>query len=262
MATPQPSPHKAVAQRPPCHQSLASTEYAFYSYVHQPPMKAAREVRCRRQPVRWRRSCCVGERPLCRQRPRNPPPTKPSRSDRQRPPTHQTQKGSHHAQRWTQTRRRRSQGQHERPQVRTLLAALQRRQRLPCPSTRRSRPTSPHSVVSSSAPSAWPPGRRTRPCWRSSSVPPPGATPSSPICERHPLGQPAQQGTQTAVNQRRIIHQLRQERLRRETIAVLPPGQLQKTTKNTKQSYKGRLIIWHFCSPRRPSSPTTCSSPV
>ena len=28
-------------------------------------MKAAREVRCRRLPVRWRRSCCAGERPLC-----------------------------------------------------------------------------------------------------------------------------------------------------------------------------------------------------
>ena len=128
----------------------------------------------------------------------------------------------------------------------------------PCPSTRRSRPTSPHSVVSSAAPSAWPPGRCTPPCWRSCSVPPPGATPSSPICERHPLGQPAQQGTQTAVNQRRTIQQPRQGRPRQETIAVLPPGQLQKTTKNTKQSYKGRLIIRHFCSPRRPSSPTTC----
>ncbi len=94
--------------------------------------------------------------------------------------------------------------------------------------------TSPHSVVSSAAPSAWPPGRRTRPCWSSCSVPPPGATPSSPICGRHPLGQPARQGTQTEVNRRRTIQQLRQGRPRRETIAVLPPGQLQKTTKKHK----------------------------
>ncbi len=153
---------------------------------------------------------------------------------------------------------RRSQGQHQRPQVRTLLAPLQRRQNCLVPATRRSRPTSPHSVVSSAAPSAWPPGRCTRPCWRSCSVPPPGATPSSPICGRHPLGQPARQGTQTEVNQRRIIQQPRQGCPRRETIAVLPPGQLQKTTKNTKQSYKGRLIIRHFCSPRRPSPPMKC----
>ena len=153
---------------------------------------------------------------------------------------------------------RRSQGQHQRPQVRTLLAPLQRRQNCLVPATRRSRPTSPHSVVSSAAPSAWPPGRCTRPCWRSCSVPPPGATPSSPICGRHPLGQPARQGTQTEVNQRRIIQQPRQGCPRRETIAVLPPGQLQKPTKNTKQSYKGRLIIRPFCSPRRPSPPMKC----
>ena len=75
---------------------------------------------------------------------------------------------------------------------------------------------------------------QTPPCWRSSSVPPPGATPFSPICGRHPLGQPAQQGTQTAVNQRRIIQQPRQGRPRQETIAVLPPGQLQETTKKHK----------------------------
>ena len=82
--------------------------------------------------------------------------------------------------------------------------------------------------------------------------------PPSPICGRHPLGQPTQQGTQAAVNQRRIIQQPRQGCPHQETIAVLPPGQLQKPTKNTKQSYKGRLIIRHFCSPGRPSSPTTC----
>ena len=35
---------------------------------------------------------------------------------------------------------------------------------------------------------------------------------SSPICGRHPLGQPARQGTRTEVNQRRTIQQLRQGR--------------------------------------------------
>ena len=90
-------------------------------------------------------------------------------------------------------------------------------------------------------------GRRPGPAGGHATCPHREQPPSSPICGRHPLGQPAQQGTQTAVNQRRIIQQLRQERPRRETIAVLPPGQLQKTTKNTKQSYKGRLIKQHFC---------------
>ena len=47
--------HMAVAPATLCHPSLAKTAYAFYSYGHQPPMKAAREVGCRRQPVRWRR---------------------------------------------------------------------------------------------------------------------------------------------------------------------------------------------------------------
>ena len=96
--------------------------------------------------------------------------------------------------------------------------------------------TSPHSVVSSAAPSAWPPGRRTRPCWSSCSVPPPGATPSSPICGRHPLGQPARQGTQTEVNRRRTIQQLRQGRPRRETIAVLPPRPASKVDKKTQSN--------------------------
>ena len=54
-----------------------------------------------------------------------------------------------------------------------------------------------------------------RPCWRSCSVPPPGTTPSSPICGRHRRVQPARQGTRTEVNQRRPIQQLRQGR---------PPG--------------------------------------
>ena len=37
-------------------------------------MKAAKEVGHRRQPVRWRRSCCAGERPLCRGHPATLPP--------------------------------------------------------------------------------------------------------------------------------------------------------------------------------------------
>ena len=131
---------------------------------------------------------------------------------------------------------------------------------------RAGRRPSPHVAVAQRPPAqqtrkGGPHARRwtqTRPCWRSCNVPPPGATPPSPICGRHPLGQPTQQGTQAAVNQRRIIQQPRQGCPHQETIAVLPPGQLQKPTKNTKQSYKGRLIIRHFCSPGRPSSPTTC----
>ena len=51
------SPAKPSRQRPLCHPSLVNTAYTFYSYGHQPPMKAAKEVGCRRQPVRWRRSC-------------------------------------------------------------------------------------------------------------------------------------------------------------------------------------------------------------
>ena len=90
-------------------------------------------------------------------------------------------------------------------------------------------------------------GRRPGPAGDHAACPHQEQPPSSPICGRHPLGQPAQQGTQTAVNQRRTIQQPRQGRPRQETIAVLPPGQLQKTTKNTKQSYKGRLIKQHFC---------------
>ena len=101
-------------------------------------------------------------------------------------------------------------------------------------------------------------GRRPGPAGGHATCPHREQPPSSPICGRHPLGQPTQQGTQAAVNQRRIIQQPRQGCPRQETIAVLPPGQLQKPTKNTKQSYKGRLIIRHFCSPGRPSSPTTC----
>ena len=57
---PQPSPHKAVALATAsdlCHPSLVRAAYTFYSYRHQPPMKAAKEVRCRRQPIRWWRSC-------------------------------------------------------------------------------------------------------------------------------------------------------------------------------------------------------------
>ncbi len=90
-------------------------------------------------------------------------------------------------------------------------------------------------------------GRRPGPAGDHAACPHQEQPPSSPICGRHPLGQPAQQGTQTAVNQRRTIQQPRQGCPRQETIAVLPPGQLQKTTKNTKQSYKGRLIKQHFC---------------
>ncbi len=56
---------------------------------------------------------------------------------------------------------------------------------------------------------------QTRPCWRSCSVPPPGTTPSSPICGRRRRVHPARQGTRTEVNQRRTIQQLRQGR---------PPG--------------------------------------
>ena len=41
---------------------------------HQPPMKAAREVGHRRQPVRWRRSCCAGERRMGRGGPATLPP--------------------------------------------------------------------------------------------------------------------------------------------------------------------------------------------
>ena len=53
--TPQPSPHKAVAPATAsdlCHPSLVKTAYTFYSYTHQRPMKAAKEVGHRRQPVR------------------------------------------------------------------------------------------------------------------------------------------------------------------------------------------------------------------
>ena len=59
-------------------------------------------------------------------------------------------KGGRHAQRRTQARRRRSQGQHERPQVRTLLAALQRRQSclVPAPGG----PVLPRRTPSSAAP--------------------------------------------------------------------------------------------------------------
>ena len=74
---PLPSPHMAVAQRPPatlCHPPLVTTAYTFYSYGHQPPMKVAREVGCRELSVRWRRSCCAGERPLCRGGPATLPP--------------------------------------------------------------------------------------------------------------------------------------------------------------------------------------------
>ena len=104
---------------------------------------------------------------------------------------------------------------------------------------REGRRPSPHMAVAPATPArkGGPHARRwtqTRPCWRSCSVPPPGVTPSSPICGRHPLGQPARQGTQTEVNQRRTIQQPRQGCPRQETIAVLPPGQLQKTTKKHK----------------------------
>ena len=37
-----------------------------------------------------------------------------------------------------------------------------------------------------------------------------------------------------------------------------PPASFKSRQKNTKQSYTGRLIIRRFCSPRPPSSPTTC----
>ena len=50
-----PPPTWPSRQRPPatlCHPSLVRTAYAFYSYRHQPPMKAARKVGHRRQPVR------------------------------------------------------------------------------------------------------------------------------------------------------------------------------------------------------------------
>ena len=77
-------------------------------------------------------------------------------------------------------------------------------------------------------------GRRPGPAGGHATCPHREQPPSSPICGRHPLGQPTQQGTQAAVNQRRIIQQPRQGCPRQETIAVLPPGQLQKTTKKHK----------------------------
>ena len=64
-APPQPSPHITVAPATLCHPPLVCTAYVFYSYRHQLPMKAAKEVGCRRQLVRWRRSCIAGERPWC-----------------------------------------------------------------------------------------------------------------------------------------------------------------------------------------------------
>ena len=83
-----PPPTKPSRQRPPatlCHLSLVKTAYAFYSYRHQPPMKAAKEVRHRRQPVRWRRSCCAGERRMGRGGPVTLPLHGRRASDRQRP---------------------------------------------------------------------------------------------------------------------------------------------------------------------------------
>ena len=127
---------------------------------------------------------------------------------------------------------------------------------------RAGRRPSPHMAVAASDPreERRPHARRwtqTPPCWRSSSVPPPGATPFSPICGRHPLGQPAQQGTQTAVNQRRIIQQpSARAPSPGNNLLFYPPASFKRRQKNTKQSYTGGLIIRHVCSPRPPSSST------
>ena len=240
-----PPPTKPSRQRPPatlCHLSIARTAYTFYTYEHQPPMKAAREVRHRTtgpmEAVLLRRR--AAHPPW---RPRNPPPTTRRASNLELstlPP---------HGRRASANPGGGAPGYGSLPYARATTApqpsprvavapATASDPALPRATSAPSSPvaTSPHSVVSSAAPSAWPPGRRTRPCWSSCSVPPPGATPSSPICGRHPLGQPARQGTQTEVNRRRTIQQLRQGRPRRETIAVLPPRPASKVDKKTQSN--------------------------
>ena len=271
-------------------------------------MKAAKEVGHRRQPVRWRRSCCAGERPLCRGHPATLPPqsrraaTARTRRDsgggaevrapyrRRRAHSHRPglcsdKWGASCPDVWSRGRRASAAVGGRWSDVLVLRSRSSRCHRLgverpPVHATARSDPRNPplqgrrasdpppnlalhgklrkglrrrESRVAARSGASLTPSRQrppaqqtrkggphacrwtqTRPCWRSCSVPPPGATPSSPICGRHPLGQPAQQGTQTAVNQRRTIQQPRQECPRQETIAVLPPGQLQKTTKKHK----------------------------
>ncbi len=80
------------------------------------------------------------------------------------------------------------------PEIQAYLAALRRQQ----PRTKRMAAAEMHTAL-----------------LEVMSVPPLGATPSSPICGRRRRVHPARQGTRTEVNQRRTIQQLRQGR---------PPG--------------------------------------
>ena len=229
--------------------------------MHQPPMKAAREMRCRRQPVRWRRSCCAGERPLCRRHPATTHRHSREGGNPQGGAGHPSPRRS--ATPNTPDAERRSpcpevdagpapaapKGNMNALKSRTLLAAASTPSEMPCPSTRRSRPTSPHSIVSSSAPKRMAAGEtHTALLEVIQRAPHQEQPPPRLSAGRHPLGQPAQQGTQTAVNQRRIIQQLRQERpASGKQLLFYPPASFKRRQKNTKQSYKGRLIKWHFC---------------
>ncbi len=222
VATPQPSPHKAVAQRPPAtrRDSGGAEARAPYrrrrAHSHQPGLCSDK----------WGASCpdggaVAGARRLGRRRSdgglgptkpvqplKAPPRWAPSLT--RHPPAATPQPSPHKAV------AQRPQGQHQRPQGRHGCL-------VPGPGDARLLRGAPPQAA------------------------PHRATLSSRTCGRPSRLQPAHQQTQTAVNQRRTIQQPRQGRPRQETIAVLPPGQLQKTTKNTKQSYKGRLIKQHFC---------------
>ena len=140
---------------------------------------------------------------------RNPPPTKPSRSDRQRPreggnppwrggvpsphvavaqrpPAQQTRKGGPHARRWTQT----------------------------------------------------------RPCWRSCNVPPPGATPPPRLsAEDTPWANRPSKGPRPQSIKGESSNSLGKGALTRKQLLFYPPASFKNRQKNTKQSYKGRLII-------------------
>ena len=173
--------------------------------------------------------------------PRSPLPTLPSAHCPNQnicpifSPAHQPAKGGPYASKRTQARPRRTHGQHQRPQGRSPLGPPQGRPHRHVPATRRSKPTSPHSVVSSATPSAWPPGRCTRPCWRLCSVPPPGATPLLAYLRKTT---PGPTGLTRDPRPKSIkggpSNSFGKGALAEKTIAVLPHGQLQKSTKKHK----------------------------
>ncbi len=169
--------------------------------------------------------------------PRNPPPTKPSR---QRPRSDPSTPAHPHSRHWHP------------PNVIPAKAGIHREGRRPSPQW-----PSP----------ATPDEERRPPCPQVDADPallevmqraPTGSNPPPRLsAEDTPWANRPSKGPRPQSIKGESSNSLGKGALARKQLLFYPPASFKRPTKNTKQSYKGRLIIRHFCSPRRPSSPTT-----